>query len=292
MTTEQTAAPLLRLRIHYKGLRASEQRVADYILSHQEEIVFLSISALANLCDTSETSVIRLCKALGYNGYQHFKMDLARSNRPDSPDTHYNHIHEDVSDRDDIAAIIQKVMNTNIQAIEETKFTLDPGQTQAAVAAISNTHRLEFYGMGGSGCVAIDAHHKFFKFGFSCNAYVDPHMQAMSAATMKPGDVVVGISNSGNTKELINSLNIAKEAGATTICITGNADSNIAKICDIVLIATANERRYKPEPMSIRIAQLSIIDILAVAVTIPRQEDVLHILQKTRRAVGKSKRKS
>lgn len=285
-TTSEASQTLLNLRINYHALRPSEKRIADYILGNPNHAMMMDISSLAKACDTSEASVTRMCKAVGYNGYQCMKKSFV-ADKVES-DTHkYAHIHEDVTMEDSTAAVIKKVMATNIKAIEDTIRVLNPSAVSAAVSAISKASRLEFYGFGGSGCVAMDAHHKFFKYGLHCAYYVDSHMQAMSAATMQPGDVVVAISNSGLTAELLHSVEVASEAGATTICITGSLQSELAKTCDIALIATADERKYKPEPMSARIAQLSVIDVLSVAVAMTRQESIFETLQKTRKVVQK-----
>lgn len=281
-----TSQTLLNLRINYNALRPSEKRIADYILSNPNHAMMMDISSLAKACSTSDASVTRMCKAIGYNGYQCMKKSFVADKVEGS--THkYSYIHEDVNKGDSTAEIIKKVMTTNVKAIEDTIEMLEPASVSAAVEAIAGASRLEFYGLGGSGCVAMDAHHKFFKYGLHCAYYVDSHMQAMSAATMQPGDVAIAISNSGMTEELIHSVKVASEAGATTICITGSIQSELAKICDIALVATADERKYKPEPMSTRIAQLSVIDVLSVAVAMTRQESVFQTLQKTRKVVQK-----
>jgi len=286
--SNETSQTLLNLRINYNALRPSEKRIADYILANPTHAMMMDISTLAKACGTSDASVTRMCKAIGYNGYQCMKKSFV-ADKVES-DTHkLSHIHEDVSLDDSTAELIKKVMTTNVKAIGDTMEVLDSGAVSAAVRAISAASRLEFYGLGGSGCVAMDAHHKFFKYGLHCAYYVDSHMQAMSAATMQPGDVAVAISNSGLTEELIHSMQVASEAGATTICITGSLQSELARICDIALIATADERKYKPEPMSARIAQLSVIDVLSVAVAMTREETILHTLQKTRKVVQKEK---
>ncbi|MGI5966920.1 MULTISPECIES: MurR/RpiR family transcriptional regulator [Anaerotruncus] len=278
---ENNANALLHLQTHYSTLRASEKRIADYILSRPDEIIYLSITSLANECHTSETSVIRLCKAMGYKGYQDFKINIAKSIIEPS-----KQIHEAVTNQDSTADIIKKVMSSNIKAIEDTMQVLSSQQVQLAIDAISKTRRLEFYGMGGSGSVALDAQHKFFKYGFSCIAYTDPHMQAMSAATMGPDDVAFGISHTGSSKDIVENLEIASKAGATTICITGGLKSPITKVSDIVLMVVSKEQSYKPEPMSSRIAQLAIIDVLSVGVALTRPDAVLNNLQKTRSALA------
>ena len=128
-----------------------------------------------------------------------------------------------------------------------------------------------------------------------CADIVDTSSWDISREALRPheyarkGDVAIAISNSGMTEELIRSMQVASDAGATTICITGSVQSELARICDIALVATADERKYKPEPMSARIAQLSVIDVLSVAVAMTRQESLFQTLQKTRKAAQKDK---
>lgn len=285
----EASQTLLNLRINYNALRPSEKRIADYILSNPHHAMMMDISTLARTCGTSDASVTRMCKAVGYKGYQCMKKSFVTDSA--ELDSHkYAHIHEDVTQDDSASELIKKVMTTNVKAIEDTIQMLNPAAVAAASEAISKASRLEFYGLGGSGCVAMDAHHKFFRLGLHCAYYVDSHMQAMSAATMQPGDVAVAISNSGLTEELIHAMQAASEAGATTICITGSIQSALARNCDIALIATADERKYKPEPMSARIAQLSVIDVLSVSVAMTRQESLFQTLQKTRKVVQKDKK--
>ncbi|MFA5634748.1 MAG: MurR/RpiR family transcriptional regulator [Anaerovoracaceae bacterium] len=277
---ENNSNALLQLQAHYNSLRASERKVADYILNYPDKIIYESIKALSEKANVSDTSVIRMCKAIGYNGYHDFKISVAQSIVAPQ-----HQIHEEISDDDSISDILRKVMKANVKAIEDTMNFMDTQLIQQAVDAIANSNRLEFYGVGGSGSVAMDAQHKFFKYCNYCIAYSDPHMQAMSASTMKKGDVVVGISHSGNTKDTVDNLRIASNVGATTIAITGGLKSPITEVCSIVLPVVAKEKFYKPEPMSSRLAQLSIIDVLATGVAFTRPDDVLQSLQKTRESI-------
>ncbi|MDF2519939.1 MAG: transcriptional regulator [Clostridia bacterium] len=276
----QDANPLIKLRTLYQSLRVSEQKVADYIDIHPEEVIYLSISALADKCGVSEASVIRLCKVLGYDGYQELKINMARSLV--AP---VKYIHEEIEEDDDTDKIIQKVMVADMKAIEDTLKILDRKEVERAVNAISKARKLEFYGLGGSAPVAFDAQHKFLRHGIPCIAYNDSHMQIMSASMLGKGDVVVGISHSGSTKDIVDSLNIAAKAGAETICITSSEKSPVTKASSVKLIISARELSYRPEPMASRIAQLSVIDVLSVGVAIKREREVINNLEKSREAL-------
>lgn len=280
----QDTNPLIKLRTLYHSLRASEQKVADYIEVNPGEVIYLSISALADKCGVSEASVNRLCKVLGYEGYQALKISMARSLV--AP---VKYIHEEIEEGDDTDKIIQKVMVADMKAIEDTLKILDRKEVERAINAISNANKIQFYGLGGSAPVAFDAQHKFLRHGIPCIAYNDSHMQIMSASMLGKGDVVIGISHSGSTKDIVDSLEIASKAGAESICITSSENSPVTKAASIKLIISAKELAYRPEPMASRIAQLAVIDILAVGAAIKKEKVVISNIEKSRQALTKKR---
>lgn len=272
--------PLIKIRALYHNLRASEQKVAHYIENHTDEIIYLSISALAEKCQVSETSVIRLCKAMGYEGYQDLKINLAKSMIEP-----VKYIHEELEENDDVSKIIRKVMVADMKAIEDTLQILDSTEVSKAIEVMAKANKIEFIGLGGSAAVAVDAVHKFFRTGINCSAYMDSHMQIMAASMLEKDDVIVGISHSGSTKDIVDALKVASKAGAATICITSSANSPVTKVSSIQLIVSAKELAYRTEPMASRIAQLSVIDVLSVGVALKRENIVINNLDKTRKAL-------
>ncbi len=163
---------------------------------------------MADNAGTSEPTVLRFCRALGFRGYHDLKIQLAQDLVPE-----VKNIHEDVTPEDDAATLVRKVLNTNALAIEDTLDTLDPALVERAIRVLARAKRIEFFGFGGSAAVAMDAYHKFFRLGIPCGWQDDPHMQAMSAALMTARNVVVAISHSGSTKDIVESLEIAKASG-------------------------------------------------------------------------------
>jgi DNA-binding MurR/RpiR family transcriptional regulator len=263
------------------SLRQSERRVAAFVLDRPEEVLYLSVSELADRSKTSDPTVIRFCRALGFSGFQEFKIGLARQMVPAQKS-----IHEEAEVGDDPSALVRKVFAANAAAIHQTAQVLDPKEVGRALDALEAAQRVEFYGMGGSGMVALDAYHKFFRLGMACTALVDPHMQAMSAAVLRPGDVAVVISHSGATKDIVESLKVAKGAGATTIGIVSHQVCPVAALSDIRLCCSTREVGFKQEPMSSRIAQLSVVDVLAVGLALRRRELVVENLEKARTAIA------
>jgi len=274
---------LRAVRLRLDDLRNSEKKVALAVLASPNTVIYQSISELAENAGVSEPTVLRFCRALGFRGYHDLKIQLAQDLVPE-----VKNIHEDVARGDDAATLIRKVLNANTIAITSTVDTLDPVMVDRAIQTLARARHIDFFGLGGSGAVAMDAHHKFFRLGIPCGWQSDSHMQAMSAALMTPRNVVVAISHSGSTKDIVESLEIAKASGAATIAIISHRKSPVASLADIALCVQAKETGFKPEPMSSRIAHLCVIDVLAVGVAFKRSRDFMASVQKTRKAlVGK-----
>jgi DNA-binding MurR/RpiR family transcriptional regulator len=139
-----------------------------------------------------------------------------------------------------------------------------------AVNLLDKARRIEFYGSGGSGMVAMDAHHKFFRLAVPCIAYQNSHMQVMSAALLSSDCVVIAISATGSTKDVIDSTRVAKKSGARTIGITGREKSPLGRICDCNLPVYSQETAIWLAPMSTRILQLALLDVLFVSVAMKK----------------------
>lgn len=271
---------LRAIRLHLDDLRNSEKKVALVVLESPDQVIYQSISELAENAGTSEPTVLRFCRALGFRGYHELKIQLAQDLVPE-----VKNIHEDVTPADDSATLVRKVLNANAIAIADTLDTLDPVLVDKAVGVLAKADRIEFIGFGGSAAVAMDAYHKFFRIGIPCGWQDDPHMQAMSAALMTQRCVVVAISHSGSSKDVMETLEIAKKAGAATIAVVSHRRSPVASLADIALCVHTRETGFKPEPMSSRIAHLSVIDVLAVGVALKRRRNFVVSVRKTRKAL-------
>jgi DNA-binding MurR/RpiR family transcriptional regulator len=281
---KQLPGCLVRIQNIYSSLRESEKKAADYIKNNYKDIIHLTITELAEKSGTSESTIVRLCKSLDYKGFQELKINLAQDTIQPS-----HQIHEALEKDDDIYTIKQKVFHADIQALYDTLQVLNDQEFKKAVDLIASANKLEFYGIGGSGSVALDAQHKFLKIGFKSFAYVDSNLQAMSASLLQEGDVVVGISHSGASQSLIESLEIAKKTGASIIAITNYSKSPILKVSDVVLFTASKETAFKSDAMSSRIAELAIIDALFVAVAFTNYDKSFEGIKKTRNATASKK---
>lgn len=271
----------VRLQSAYGTLRAAEQRVADFILAHPDELIYLTVTELAERTNTSESTVVRLCQKIGYKGYQEFKIVLARDLVEPA-----NEIYAAIEPGDDLATVKTKVFQANAQALRDTIEVLDDAELQRAVDAIATARRLEIYGVGGSGPLALDAYHKFLKLGMHVIALSDGDLMAMSSSLLEPGDVVLGISHTGASRDVTDALARAKERGATTIGMTHRSSSPITKVSDIVLVTAAKQTAFRSDASSSRIAQLTIIDTLYVGVANTRHTRSLEMIERTREATA------
>ena len=262
-------------------LRKSEVKVASYIPGNAEKIIHFSLNELAEAAGVSEPTVIRFCRALGFSGWQEFKIYLAQTIIPQ-----LQNIHESVSEGDQAQELIGKVCQTNVDAIQQTAKVLDSVAVERAITVLATSRRVIFHGLGGSAVVAMDAYHKFFRTGLLCEWFNDAHMAAMAASLLTAEDAFLAISHSGATRDILEAVDAAKKGGARTIAIVSHRKSPVSKIADITIQVAATEVNYRFEPMSSRIAQLCIIDILAVGVGLERKDELYANLSKARRTIS------
>jgi len=249
-----------QIRKAIPDMRKSEVKVANYVLENIDAVLHMRIVVLAQEAQVSEPTVVRFCRALGLSGFQAFKVLLAQSN------TSIHGIGQfAITETDNSSDIVKKIFDTSVTQIMKVRNYLDEQQISRAVEALTKSKRVEFYGFGASGAVAMDAMHKFFRLQFSSVAYSDPHMQSMSAVTLQKDDVVVAISQSGRTKDLLHAMSIAKQQGARVISLSP-PNTPVSNLADLPIHVHINEDTDVFTPMTSRITHLLVIDCLAVGV--------------------------
>jgi len=178
------------------------------------------------------------------------------------------------------------VFDRTILALIEVRNSLSSDSVAAAINLLAQARRIEFYGAGGSGVAALDIQHKFFRLGVPSVAYSDPHTFSMSAALLGPGDVMVAVSNTGRTRDVIESAQSALACGATVIAIT-HGHSPLARIATIALMANVDEDTDIYAPMTSRISHLAIGDVLAVGVALQRGPELVDKLARAKNILNK-----
>jgi len=280
-TMHETGNTLLAIRSQLNALTKTEAVVAVYVLEHPEDVIYLSVTDVAEKAGVGETTVLRFCRKLGYRGFQDFKLLLAQDLVQPA-----GHTPEEVKAGDDPATLRQKLVASHSRILEDTGKLLDAAKLGQAIELLAQADTIQFYGVGSSGLTAQQAAHSFSRIGKKSDAKQDTHFQAMSASLLTERDVAVGLSVSGSTKDTIENLRLAREGGARILCITHNARSPITKLSDVDLLMAAKENPFQGSSLSAKISQLTVIDILLAGVSLRLQEAAGKFRERTAKAVS------
>jgi DNA-binding MurR/RpiR family transcriptional regulator len=261
----------------YKHFSPKEQAIADYILENPNKVSHSSISDLSAELGIADSTFFQFTKTLGFNGFKDFKMALLKQENDLTAVT----IHEDDSE----LTMAQKVFDSNMTTLTDTKKLLKEEDLKKAVKMISESRRLYFFGVGGSEIVATDAYHKFLRSPISVGHSTDYHIQLMEASLLTDEDCALFISHSGKSKETIHMAEAVKKAGTKVIIITSQANSPLAKLGDVVFISISEEIEFRSEALASRIAQLSIIDSLYVILMFYNSKNAQETISKVRKVI-------
>jgi len=270
----EPAAPLelqvttpVRVRALIPSLSPAEQRVAEVIVNEAATAATLTITELAERAETSETTVIRFCRALGFSGYPELRLTLAgEAGRAEGDHAGRRVVGSDIGPNDSLTQIVEKVCFADALAVEDTAAQLDLATLGEVVGALVAASRVDIYGVGASAFVAMDFQQKLHRIGRIAYAWSDVHIALTSAALLGPGDVAIGISHTGSTRDTIEALVEARRHGATTVALTNFPKSPIAAAADLVLTTAARETTFRSGATASRIAQLSVVDCVFVGV--------------------------
>ena len=254
---------LVTVRALLPNLAPVEQRVARQVLADPFGTAMQAISELATVCDTSATTVVRFCRAIGLRGYPELRIALAAAAAHADRGAGVEPSH-DILPGDDPATIAQKIARADARAVTDTAKHLDIDALVQVVDVLAGARRIDNYGVGASGYVALDLQQKLQRIGKPAFAWPDPHMAITSAALLGPADVVVALSHTGTTADTIDAMREAGSNGARTVAITNFPRSPITTTADFVLLTAARETAFRSGAMTSRIAQLTVVDCLFV----------------------------
>ncbi|EIC86026.1 MurR/RpiR family transcriptional regulator [Serratia sp. M24T3] len=245
-------------------LSKSERKVAEVILADPQTAIHSSIATLAKMADVSEPTVNRFCRRLETKGFPDFKLQLAQSLANGTP-----YVNRNVEETDSVEAYSAKIFESAMASLEQVKNTLDITAVNRAVDLLTQAKKISFFGLGASAAVAHDAMNKFFRFNIPVIYFDDIVMQRMSCMNSGDGDVVVLISHTGRTKNLVELAHLARENDATVIAITSR-DTPLAYEATLSLLLDVPEDTDVYMPMVSRLAQLTLIDVLATGFILRR----------------------
>jgi len=278
---------LTRIKENLHTLSKAEKKMGLYVLENPELIPNMTTKDLSKKAGTSESSVVRFCKSIGIGSFKSFKLELVKElATQDMNLTDFNFLQSKSEPYD----IFQKVSHVNKSAIEAISTSLDRKEFEKAVETMNHAGRLIFYGVGGSATAAVDGYYKFTKLGYACTAHQDFHFLLSSIPYLNKNDVIIAISMSGKTKDVLELSRFAQKEGAIVIAITNLDKSPLYKEADIRLCTPIVEQDYRIGSIPSRMTQLTIIDALYLSVFNHKGENVLTEYHKARNEVIRLRR--
>lgn len=271
MEDNQSYAEIIKLK--YNTLRKSEKKIADFILEKGFSVAEMALAELAKAVGVSDPTVVRFTKALGFKGYSDFKAHVLRdwgkenSSLPNSKLVDLN-----FSPDDSLNSIPAKVIKKTIQGLEDTLKIFNDTNYQTAIKAILQAKRIEVFGVGTSGSIALDFVSKLIRIGLNARFFADNHLEQLSCISLSKEDVAIAISHSGSTIDVVDTLQIAQKAGATTIALTNYQASFISQYADIELLTGDHETTFYSETMISRTSLLALVDMLYMGILVSDYE--------------------
>ncbi len=292
---EPPAGPATPATVKARGLLPSlspaEQRVARVVIDEAATAAKLTITELAERAGTSETTVIRFCRAMGFAGYPQLRLTLAAEAGRSQADRDDEALGSDISPTDDLGQVVKKIAFADARAVEDTGAQLDVGVLERVVDAVVAARRVDIYGVGASSCVGYDFQQKLHRIGRVAFAWSDMHLALTSAALLGETDVAFGISHTGTTIDTIEAFAEAGRRGALTVALTNFPKSPITGVADLVLTTAARETTFRSGAMASRLAQLTVVDCIFVGVAQRTYAQTRAALEATYEAVRSRRRR-
>lgn len=268
------------LRAKHDSLTKSGTIVADYLVQHAEGAQYLSISSLAKACGVAEATIFRFCRSLGFDGYNEMKIALAKANAMTVP------VALKLEPGVDTRILCTHAYNTAIEALNGTRNVLDPDAIDQAATLLQRARQVFCFGQGGSSLLASDIWARFATISTKFHTSGDSHMQAIAASLMGPEDVVLFVSYSGATRDMMDTLRLAKDNGAKVILLTHYDDAPGTALADVVLLCGAKESPLDSGSMPVKLAVLFVANVLVLRYTLDNQELVSLSRERTTEALG------
>lgn len=272
-----TAPTIIKLKQIYPGLKGNNRRIADQLLKSPELLAARKVSDIASVCDCDSAQVIRFCKLLGFKGFTDLKARIVQELIPLHTENHCEERnHGDVFER-----LRQDYCRNIGQAVNDTVMHLDKDLVLKAVKKIREAGRIAVCGVGASNLTAQDLYAKLARMGFHVFWSSDQEMQKINCALLGEADLLIVFSFSGNSEAVIECMKTVKANGGTTLLITNYRNSPAAGLADLMLHTAADEEKFRIGAMTSRLAQLAIVDLLVLLLTLNYPDEVNRNILKT-----------
>jgi DNA-binding MurR/RpiR family transcriptional regulator len=277
--TQPDRGSLSRISDALPNLNGAARKVAEFILNAPQETIDLTISELGSRVGVSEASIVRFAQSLGYSGFHALKIRLAEDIV--SP---LLVVHEDMMPDDGVADGVRKAMAVGLRSLEDTIRILDMSVFEAAIGALCRARQIALFASGNSIPIAMDLNFRLTKIGLLSRFSIDPTTQEMHATLVSAEDVAVGISHTGSSKDTVYALELAKQNGATTICITNHSDSPLTRHGDFCLFTATRLSHFREERLASNLAMLALTEALYVGICMEHPDAMVQAVSKTLRA--------
>ena len=242
---------LIKLREN-KDFTENEEYIAKYIIKNFRNIRELDTNIISSETYTSNAGVTRMCQKIGFSGFQEFKMKMLEE-VINMEKEEINFDTGDIDKRDDTKTVIEKLTKLSISSLKETKLLQEVEMIDIVADLITESEVIDFYGIGASHIVCLDAQYKFMRAGKVVNTFEGPDLQRVQA---------ILVSYSGLTKEIIDIAEILQDKEINTVSITGYGNNKLVKKCKYNLYVTSREALVRSAAIYSRISMLNLIDVI------------------------------
>ncbi|WP_318373913.1 MurR/RpiR family transcriptional regulator [Enterobacter sp.] len=247
------------IKMHHNQLTRTEQRLADYILAHQQQVIMRNIASLASATQLGEATIVRFCRKIGLAGFAALKRELTaeqlQSLQPlpqsDSP-----------AEQPSLLDVARRLHQLNQASLDETLALQSNATLEQTATLLLGASQINVYGIGMSGISALEAKYRFMRIGMRIDAHTDNHTMLLNSALVGKQDLVIGISHTGETRDLVDAFQNAKQNGASTLAITRYLHSPLTSFADVTLLTGGSQNRYESDASMIKASQTWLIDLL------------------------------
>ncbi|MBU9722351.1 MULTISPECIES: MurR/RpiR family transcriptional regulator [Bacillaceae] len=247
--------PSITMEQYKPNFTKSENKIYDYIQTNNQQVLYHSLTELSEASGVAEATVLRFFRKLGFKGFQDFKFLFAQEVTVQGS-----------NDNDE--TYMEKIKKNMVQAIEDSYDIVDMDILQQCVDLIEGSSDVVLFGIGSSGIAALDMQTRLMRIGKQVSVITDPHFQTMRTASMNEKTVVIAISLTGSTKDVVDSVAYAKEKNASVVALTNYVKSPLTKYSDYVLLSSAKENPLDSGSLVSKVTQLFLIDLICTGLTI------------------------
>ncbi|HBE8611909.1 MurR/RpiR family transcriptional regulator [Clostridioides difficile] len=260
----------------------SDKLLIAYIKENIDDVFYKPISQIAKESNIGEVTITRFVKKMNFNGLQDFKVTLAQEI---STINKKNIINKNIQNDEPALDTAKKLLSSNVTTLENTVEIINSKDVHDCARLIINAKKVYFIGIGYSGIIAQDSNYKFMRIGLNCVSFDSSHTMIMMSSIMEEGDLIIAISHSGETEEIIKTVKLARANNAKIISITENKNSELKDISDVHLSYVSGETVLETGSISSKLAQFFIIDLVYTQVVKELSNEAIERKIKTTNAI-------